>query len=148
MHEILDYIYIGNSGSGIRAGKEDSTIPVVSLTKFKIDTIEYDDKKYIHTPLIDGSGNSQEDFNEAVNRALNCIEEYGAVLVHCSAGISRSSAVVSTIIAEKENISFNEAFNLVKSNKPNVNPAPELIKLSKEYLDETCPFEQKSENNN
>lgn len=148
MHEILDYIYIGNSGSGIRAGKEDLTIPVVSLTKFKIDTIEYDGNKYIHTPLIDGSGNSQEDFNEAVNRALNCIEEYGAVLVHCSAGISRSSAVVSTIIAEKENIPFNEAFNLVKSTKSNVNPAPELIKLAKEYLDETCPFEQKSENNN
>jgi len=47
----------------------------------------------------------------------------GGVLVHCAAGVSRSSSnVIAYLMRRKKNMSFNEAFNFVKKRRPVICP--------------------------
>lgn len=52
----------------------------------------------------------------------------GNVLVHCWAGISRSATFVIAYLMVRENMSFDNAFQLVKSKREKINPKPGFIK--------------------
>ena len=44
------------------------------------------------------------------------------VLVHCLAGISRSVTITVAYLMQKRNLSLNEAYDYVKTCKPNISP--------------------------
>ena len=46
----------------------------------------------------------------------------GGIYVHCHAGVSRSATIVIAYIMQKQRISFNEAYQLVKSKRPCISP--------------------------
>lgn len=46
----------------------------------------------------------------------------GKVLVHCNAGVSRSTSVVISCIMKLKGMSFEETYAVVKAAKPDVNP--------------------------
>lgn len=58
--------------------------------------------------------------------AIDFIEEAhavkGCVLVHCNAGVSRSASVVIGYLMQRRDMCFEEAYNLVKSWRPCIQP--------------------------
>lgn len=87
--------------------------------------------EYQKVGLIDGAGNKSSTFAAAVYMLDQLLERHDKVLVHCHAGISRSSSVVTTYLSHKNGISLDEALNLVKEKRPQVNPHWSLMELAK-----------------
>lgn len=149
MYQIREWLYIGDRDDAHRAGDEDSVASVVSLDDSEVDSWgEYSgSERAYHSPMIDGDDNTEESFESAISAVFEAIEEHGEVLVHCSAGVSRSGTIVATILAEVEECSFSEALAEVRRAKPNVNPHPHLEQQAYDYLGEEHPFEKYRESN-
>lgn len=87
-----------------------------------------------HHPLVDGEGNEWAAFAAAVDETRRLSREDGTVLVHCRAGISRSSAVLATAIAAAEGQRFREAMADVQAARPHAVANPALVDLAVAYL--------------
>ncbi|CAL8254333.1 unnamed protein product [Lota lota] len=57
----------------------------------------------------------------------------GGVLVHCNAGVSRSTAIVIGYLMLREGLSFDDAFGQVKHARPSVCPNPGFCQQLKSY---------------
>lgn len=88
-----------------------------------------------HHPLSDGE-NPQSEFDRAVDLVRELYGEEEAVLVHCAAGVSRSVAVVASVLAVEDGVPFQQALEVIEEEKPNVDPAPELREQAANYLDD------------
>jgi protein-tyrosine phosphatase len=87
-----------------------------------------------HCPLIDGPDNDWLTFEEAVDTARTLYRRDGSLLIHCNAGISRSSTLVATTLAAEENLGFNDALTIVNEARPHAIPHPSLHELAVVYL--------------
>lgn len=88
-------------------------------------------------PLWDGPGNSATEFANAAKTLLLARECNKCVLVHCRMGISRSSTLVATYLAETTDaLTFDTAVDLLKKMRPIVMPHYALRKLARAYLQE------------
>ena len=63
---------------------------------------------WVGITLIDGPGNSMDDFKAAV-AALHELSQTHKVMVHCMEGLSRSALVVSCFLAAERSIPLDEA---------------------------------------
>lgn len=86
-----------------------------------------------HHPLKDGE-NPQSQFNHAVEVVRDRFNKECNVLVHCSAGVSRSVTVVATAIAAEKDLSFQEGLAMIEEERPVANPDPALRDHAEEYL--------------
>ncbi|WP_049970394.1 protein-tyrosine phosphatase family protein [Haladaptatus cibarius] len=87
-----------------------------------------------HHPLIDGSGNEWSAFESAVDTVRTLYRKNGSLLVHCKAGISRSSTLIATALAIEENRALHDALATVQHARPHAIPNPPLHKLAVVYL--------------
>lgn len=87
-----------------------------------------------HHPLRDGPGNDPADFARAVDTARALYDREGSVLVHCAAGISRSTTLVATVLAAEEGHAFTGAVAEVREHRARANPHPALRELATAYL--------------
>jgi atypical dual specificity phosphatase len=87
-----------------------------------------------HRPLTDGPGNEWAAFEAAVDTARTLYRRDGSALVHCKAGISRSSTLVAAALAAEENREFRDALALVHDARPYAMPNPALHRLAVVYL--------------
>ena len=87
-----------------------------------------------HRPLVDGPGNAWPAFERAVDTARRLYRREGSVLLHCKAGISRSSALAATAIAAEERRRFRDALDAVHDARPLAMPHPALHELAVVYL--------------
>ena len=87
--------------------------------------------EYQKVGMIDGSGNQPTTLIAAVYMLDELLERHQRVLVHCHAGVSRSSTVVATYLAHKDGMNFDEALEFVKSKRPRAAPNPALIAIAK-----------------
>lgn len=122
MNNIIDNIYIGNieSGTNHELLKKHNIIAIVNLSNSKNN---YPKDIQIMNIMIDDAYNI--DITSYLEDAYNFIEKYnkdGNVLVHCRAGISRSSSVVIHYIMKKYNKSYQEALSFVKEKRSIVQP--------------------------
>jgi len=89
---------------------------------------------YHKISLVDKpTSNLQEHFDAAVDKIENAMKNKQGVLVHCQRGISRSASIVIVYIMRSKNISYNEAFQLVKDRRSIIKPNKGFIKQMKEY---------------
>lgn len=65
---------------------------------------------------------SQEDISVYFDEAIGFMESEGTTLVHCRAGISRSSTLVMAYLIQKRRWTLNEAFTFTKSKRACVAP--------------------------
>ena len=56
------------------------------------------------------------------------------VLVHCSAGESRSPTIVIAFLISTRGCTFLEAFSLVKERRPSINPNPSFVAQLKQIV--------------
>lgn len=57
----------------------------------------------------------------------------GVVLVHCNAGVSRSSSIVIGYLMFREGLSFSDAYDQVKLARPSIRPNPGFYQQLERY---------------
>jgi hypothetical protein len=87
-----------------------------------------------HYPLEDGPGNDWTAFEQAVDTARTLYQQDGSVLIHCKAGISRSSTIIATVLAAEESRHLHDALSIVLKARPSATPHPALHELAVVYL--------------
>lgn len=87
-----------------------------------------------HHPLIDGPEAEWSAFEAAVDTARGLYRRDGSLLIHCRAGISRSTTLVATSLAAEEDRTFREALDTVHDVRPLAMPHPALHELAVMYL--------------
>jgi len=91
---------------------------------------------YAHFPIPDGSG-SYLDFKQAVDIALERIQNDEEVLIHCAAGVSRSVAVATTVVACRRETGFEDELSRVKSSRNSgLDPSPALRRYGQRYIED------------
>lgn len=104
------------------------------------DPVEYPSKlSHLHIPLYDSS---DQNLNEYFDDAIEFIDKHiknGNVLVHCYAGISRSSTIVLAYLVKKCNMKLKQAFLLVKERRYIIDPNPGFVQQLKEFEDKVHP---------
>jgi protein-tyrosine phosphatase len=63
----------------------------------------------------------------------NCLRKDGKVLVHCHAGISRSSTIILAYLIKHQNMSFEDALAHAQTKRTKINPNPGFRKQLKEF---------------
>ena len=141
MDQIVPRIYVGD----INAAKNKNYLQRHGITHIvnaaaEIPNYYPHDFVYIDLGLRDSS--MGESIGHAVQRAYHFIDgalkANGVVLVHCAAGISRSTSTVIFFLMYKFMIPYQHALQLVRSRRPVTKPNPsyeqQLIGLSRQLL--------------
>jgi len=134
MDEVSKGIYVGTESN---AGDESllrkhGVDTVISLTHSNPDTRNL---TRLDVPMIDGPQNDSEVFAEAVSKVVEHRESGRTVLIHCSAGASRSPSVAATAISHLTEKDLNEAFNQVIERRPEADPHDALVRRAAEYTE-------------
>lgn len=87
-----------------------------------------------HCPLTDDANNDWRAFADAVDTARRLHRREGSVLIHCEAGISRSSAVAAAALATEEGRAFVDALHLVQDARLHAVPHPALHEQAVVYV--------------
>lgn len=121
-------LFLGNVHAADPDRRDRSFDGVVSLTSDPRPATTH------HHPLVDDEGNEWAAFAAAVDDTRRLTREDGDVLVHCTAGISRSSTILATAIAAAEGRRFREAMTDVQAVRPHAVANPALVDLAVTYL--------------
>lgn len=81
-----------------------------------------------------GGDHSYDLFHEAAIFALASLVYGEDILVHCHMGQSRSVSVACAALAVTEGMSYNEAFNLIETNRPQAHPDPHLREHAEKFI--------------
>lgn len=92
------------------------------------------DVPHLNSNLIDGPGNKQQEFDDAVYKLAELVDSKRRVLIHCMGGVSRSAAVLSAFIAWRTKRPFEEAVFFVKLHRHVVDPCPALREHGERFI--------------
>lgn len=111
------------------------------LVPYFIDKNEFVYIKFI----VDDEDNEQisQFFPQAYEFIDSCIENKGKVLIHCAAGISRSSTFTISFLIKKYHMTYTEAFDLVRKGRNIAYPNRGFIKQLKKWEEEVLSNENK-----
>jgi protein-tyrosine phosphatase len=85
-------------------------------------------------PLIDGPQNDFQNFQTAVEALISFRKSGETVLVHCSAGSSRSGAITAAALAQTTNTSVESSLGRLKERKPDIDPHPALLEHARKSV--------------
>lgn len=96
--------------------------------------------EYQKVGMIDGAGNDKTVLIAALYMLDNLLSRHDKVMVHCHAGVSRSSIVVASYLVHRRGIALDidKAVEIVRRKRKGAGPNPALIKLAKSI---TNPFD-------
>jgi len=123
MDEIIDNLYLGSlhagsNGSELRKQGITRVINLSYVSYPENDGIAYKTINLYDSPLADiGSY-----FDECVVFIDDALSKNEKILVHCYAGISRSSSIILAYLINKYNYSLKDALKIVKKKRPIVQP--------------------------
>lgn len=128
---------------GILVGTESDAGDEPLLQKHGVDTVislthsnpETGDITRIDVPMVDGPQNSYQAFAEAVETVIEQRENGRCILIHCSAGSSRSPSVAAAAITHLTENNLNEAFNQVIERRPETDPHDALVRQAIKFTD-------------
>ena len=129
MDEVATGLFVGtttDAGDGSLLHDHGVTL-VVSLVHGEPDGGYPDGTAVVDVPMVDGPRNDRTAFDRAVTAVSSRLDDH-TVLVHCSAGASRSPAVAATALALSEGIGLDEAFRRVRARRDAVDPHDALVR--------------------
>lgn len=145
--KITDEIYLGNKISATNTTKLKEfgiTHIVVCGDEFTIDMTMRKNFKYLQIKIGDVEFlDIKQFFPSCYDYIKQCIDNKGKVLVHCSAGISRSSSVVCSFLIKNKQISFEEAMEIIWKSRIVASPNRGFEKQLKEWYQEEVENEKK-----
>lgn len=121
-------LYLGNASAAESDSHDQEFEHVLSATRDEFPRTTH------HCPLIDGPDNEWASFKRAVDTARTLYRSNESVLIHCNAGISRSSTLIATTLAVEDDRPFREALAAVQEARPHAMPHPALHELAVVYL--------------
>jgi len=130
MDEVADGLFVGtvdDAGATEKLRKRGITT-IVSVIRGEPTDGYPADVTVVNVPMIDGPQNDLEQFQRAVKHVLSVFANDGSVLVHCSAGASRSPAVAATALALAAEIGLEAAFGQVSTRRKAVDPHDALVR--------------------
>lgn len=108
-------------------GRADRFERVLSLTEEPVAATTH------HRPLVDGPGAGWTSFAAAADAAADALRDGETLLVHCSAGVSRSAAVFAAAIAAVGGRTVASTLDEVQAARPHAVPRPTLHELAVLY---------------
>lgn len=128
MDTVANGLFVGTESDAENASvlRKHGVDVVVSLTHG--DTDPGGNVTCVDVPMVDGPQNDPEVFVEAVRKVVERRESGRTVLIHCSAGASRSPAVAAAALTGLSDKSLNEAFSQVLRQRPTADPHDGLIR--------------------
>lgn len=121
-------LYLGNRLAAETAAHDRRFASVLSLTMDEQPLTTH------HHPMHDGPETGWPVFEQAVETARQLYRREGSLLIHCKAGVSRSSTLIAATIAVEEDRSFHEALDIVQAARPVATPHYALHDLAIIYL--------------
>ena len=128
LHEVIPGLFIGSqdAASNLNALAEHKITHILNAggaIRTKLDHITYKCLPIYDTPEFD----IKSTFVEAIMFVKDGLQN-GSILVHCNAGISRSSTIVIAYIMKERGESLQSALELVKTARPIAKPNPGFMK--------------------
>lgn len=129
MDEVAPGLFVGTPDDAGDATtlRDRSVTTVVSLTHQTPD-VEAADVVVVDVSMRDGPQNDRDAFTKAVTELRTALERGESVLVHCSAGASRSPAVAATALALHDDRPLEDAFEQVADRRAAVDPHPAVVR--------------------
>lgn len=121
-------LYLGNRLAADSASHDRTFGHVLSLTHQEQPLTTH------HQPMHDGPETDWPVFEQAVEAARQLYRQEGSLLIHCKAGVSRSTTVMATTIAIEEGRPFRAALDIVQEARPIATPHYALHQLAIIYL--------------
>ena len=136
--QITDNIFIGNKeiAKDVKQLKKYGITHIVNCANELKYLIKYHKNvfEYLWLPLVDSYIENINEYFSKTNQFIDdAITKGGKVLIHCSAGISRSSSVTIAYLMYKENITFDNALKKVKNERSYCKPNDGFVEQLKEY---------------
>ena len=124
MSKITDGLYIGDlSQATSQRWLENHNITHIVNTTQEIKNVFPHNYIYLNLFLIDNPSQSLDSALERSNRFIrNAIAGGGVVLVHCYAGISRSSSIVIYYLMKSRGWKYHQVYNYLKERHPRAYP--------------------------
>lgn len=130
-HEILENIYLGNCkiASNYLFLESIGITHILNCAKEHPNYFEYcSDIQYKSFPLYDVMNeNIEQYFDEATEFIENAVQSGGRILIHCHAGISRSSTLLTYYIMKKYSATCEQVLNYIKGIREIVRPNPSYL---------------------
>ncbi len=146
MHQIWSNLWLGDWEDSIsRRRLSDNGIDAVlnvAVDHCTSEVLAHASPELLQTPLryrypiIDGRGNLPKHFFGACTLLNALMDEHDNTLVHCMAGMSRSPTIAATVLAYRNDGSFEHHLNEIAKVRSIVNPDPNLLKLGEWALRE------------
>eukprot|EP00003_Mantamonas_plastica_P023880 TRINITY_DN4365_c0_g2_i2.p1 TRINITY_DN4365_c0_g2~~TRINITY_DN4365_c0_g2_i2.p1 ORF type:complete len:287 (-),score=55.44 TRINITY_DN4365_c0_g2_i2:599-1345(-) len=145
--EILPHLYLGNisfANSLDLLQKHDFT-HVLNLTRHHIDSEVRDALVYKHIKVKDNTRSSiSHVFENAFEFLDEAEQEGGRALLHCRAGVSRSTTVCCAYLMYKKGMSLADAYNLCRERRQVAHPNAGFIAQLQRFEMETLGVKQPS----
>ena len=103
-----------------------NTIICVATKNDVIIKKEIHDAKQVYQYELEDNISQVINFDEIIEQIESAFQ-YGAVLINCAAGISRSAAVTIAYLMKTQNKSLDEAYIMVKRARQKISPNPFFI---------------------
>ena len=138
--EIIPHVYIGTVGSATNLKQlEKNKISHIVCCASVVKSFFPDKFKYLNLDILDSDKADIKQHFEKSNEFIDkAIKNNGNVLVHCHAGMSRSSTILIAYLIKSQKMKYDEALKLLKSKREKVNPnigfAEQLKAYEKEIL--------------
>lgn len=135
MSKIKDGVYIGNwRDAQNRVFFVNHKISHVLCSASELRPVFADQYEYLHLPAQDTLlYNISRHFESAADFIKAAIEAGGKILVHCFAGISRSSSFVLAYLIKHEGMNLAEALRLCRNKRKIVSPNPNFLQHLKKW---------------
>jgi protein-tyrosine phosphatase len=140
MDEVADGLFVGTlKDAGDEALiQEHSIVNIISLTHGEPNGGFSSDLTVENIPMKDGPRNDQQKFDKAVTYVLACLKTGDNLLVHCSAGASRSPAVAATALALYDEVRLEAAFEQVSKHRSAVDPHEAVVQQAARVYTQHC----------
>jgi len=124
MNKICDKLYLGNlkAASDLSNLKKNGITHILQVAS-GIQPFFPNDLKYKVINVLDNSNQSLlRHFPAAIAFIKDGVLRGGGVLVHCYAGVSRSSTCVIAYLMQERELSFEDAFSFASKRRPVIFP--------------------------
>lgn len=133
---LTDFLYLGSQDAVILTNIEELKITDVlsiGIDTPALDIAEVTSLKCHFIPCLDLPETKLCEFIEASIKIIESVRQRcGRILVHCNAGVSRSATVCIAYLMKIESMTFVQAYNLVKSKRPCIQPNAGFMRQLKE----------------
>ena len=134
MARILERLYLESASDADRLAKDNpSGISAVINVSMEQSEHKAPALTYLHYPIHDGTSVGPAVFEEVMTAIARQIR-IGKVLVHCSAGMSRSPVMVAAYLRYAGRECFECALQTIAELRPLIDPNPVLVLSAERYL--------------